>query len=106
MYGTIFTMRPLAGKEQAVVDHFLPGSNDRVSRIDGLKHSFVFRSETHPGELVCCAIFEDREKYQRNSDDPDQDQWYRQLREMLQADPEWNDGEVVLNLDEARSAAP
>ena len=48
-----------------------------------------------PDELILVAVFRDRESYRANADDPEQDKWYRQLREHLQADPEWTDGEVV-----------
>ena len=32
---------------------------------------------------------------ERNGRDPEEDRWYRQLRALLEADPEWEDGEIV-----------
>ena len=37
----------------------------------------------------------DRDAYRANASDPEQDRWYRRMREHLDADPEWTDGELV-----------
>ncbi len=102
MYGTMFRMQPKPGMEQAVLDLFKPDLHDRVSHIVGLRQSYLLKSASHPGELVCLAVFEDEEKYKRNSNDPQQDQWYRELRALLQADPDWNDGVVIDNMESVR----
>ncbi|MBI4505724.1 MAG: hypothetical protein HY691_09340 [Chloroflexi bacterium] len=44
------------------------------------------------------VVFQDRETYMRNADDPDQDRWYKELRVHLAGDPEWEDGEVLLSV--------
>ena len=41
------------------------------------------------------AVFESKETYEANANDPAQDAWYRKFRALLTADPEWNDGEVT-----------
>ena len=40
------------------------------------------------------AIFEDRASYDTNADDPVQDQEYQEYRALMEADPEWHDGEI------------
>jgi len=40
-------------------------------------------------------MFDDESAYRRNAEDPAQDRRYRQLRELLVDDPEWNDGEIA-----------
>jgi hypothetical protein len=40
------------------------------------------------------AIFENRETYDRNADDPSQDADYREYRALMETDPEWHDGEI------------
>lgn len=47
------------------------------------------------GELIGVAIFQDKQSYLANGDDPAQQEWYRKLRDALEADPEWEDGEYV-----------
>jgi heme-degrading monooxygenase HmoA len=63
--------------------------------VPGYVNTYVLRPDERPDELILVAVFRDRESYRANADDPEQDKWYRQLREHLQADPEWTDGEVV-----------
>ena len=53
------------------------------------------RPDGRPGELIGVAVFEDKASYQANADDPEQERWYFRLRELLEDDPEWEDGEYV-----------
>lgn len=98
MYGSVFRIRPLPGQEQAVLDLTRRWGEERSPKVAGFVAGYVYRSQSRPGEYIHAVIFEDREAYQRNANDPEQDRWYQQLRSLLEADPEWNDGEVVLAL--------
>lgn len=40
------------------------------------------------------AIFEDRESYDRNADDPAQNDRYVAYRALMEDEPEWHDGEI------------
>ena len=40
-------------------------------------------------------IFEDRASYDKNADDPAQNERYMALRALLEADPEWHDGMIM-----------
>ncbi len=40
------------------------------------------------------AIFEDRESYDRNADDPAQNERYVVYRALMEDEPEWHDGEI------------
>ena len=40
------------------------------------------------------AIFEDRETYDRNADDPAQNERYVEYRALMEDEPEWHDGEI------------
>ena len=55
----------------------------------------VLKSDRVPGEYLGVAVFKDRKSYTANAEDPEQDNWYRQIRQLLQSDPEWNDGTYV-----------
>ena len=39
------------------------------------------------------GIFESKETYQKNANDPDQDQWFQRIMEHLESEPQWHDGE-------------
>jgi quinol monooxygenase YgiN len=40
------------------------------------------------------AIFDDRETYDRNADDPAQNERYVEYRALMEDEPEWHDGEI------------
>ena len=37
--------------------------------------------------MIGVAVFEDKEAYLANGNDPEQDAWFRKLRTLLQSDP-------------------
>lgn len=43
------------------------------------------------------AVFEDRESYDRNADDPAQHERYVEYRALMEDEPEWHDGEIRAN---------
>ena len=95
MFGTVFRMQPKPGQEHAVEQLMRRWEQERKPKVAGFVDSYLFRSRSHPGELIGVAIFDSEENYRKNAEDPEQDRWYRELRAVLEADPEWNDGEVV-----------
>jgi quinol monooxygenase YgiN len=40
------------------------------------------------------AVFEDRASYDRNADDPAQNERYLEYRALMEEEPEWHDGEI------------
>ncbi len=97
MFGTIFRMRPKPGMEAAIEDLFRREAEERPKPAGALA-GYLFRPRSRPGELMGVAVFDSEASYRKNADDPEQDRWYRQLRELLEADPEWNDGDVLVAL--------
>ena len=95
MYGTIARMRPKAGHEQEVLDLMEQWNRERKPKVHGAVGSYMLRPDRDPHEVVLMAVFETREMYRANADDPEQDRWYRQLREQLETDPTWEDGEIT-----------
>lgn len=98
MYGTIARMRIKEGmQDQAreLMDQF------SAAHVPGDHAVYVYRMDANPLEYMIVAVFEDKESYWANANSPDQDTRYRQLREILSADPEWNDGEIIYH-DESR----
>ena len=61
--------------------------------VPGSRGAYVLQEPN--GDVWVMAIFDSEELYRKNAADPAQDRWYRQLREMLEADPEWHDGEIT-----------
>jgi hypothetical protein len=94
-YGTIFRLRPRPGEESQLVALMDEWDRERKSRVRGAIGGYLFKPDKRPGELIGVAVFRDRQSYQANAADPEQDRWYRRFREHLQADPEWEDGEIL-----------
>ncbi len=91
MYGTIFRLQPQPGREADVVALTEEWAQNRGPQADGARAVYLLRSERRPGELIGVAVFADRATYQANAAAPEQDAWYRRLREALEADPVWED---------------
>ncbi len=96
MYGCVFRLRPRPGHEEAMIAQLRRWGKELRPHAAGFIAEYIYRSESRPGEYINTVVFESREAYQRNSGLPGQDHWYQQLRAHLEADPEWEDGEVII----------
>ena len=95
MYGTIALAKPKQGQEQAVVEMLEQWWRQRRPQVPGALASTLYRNESNPAELMLAVVFESKEAYQRNAENPEQDKWYRQLVEHLEGEPRWIDGEIL-----------
>ena len=93
MYGTIARITPKPGMDQAVIDSMKEWERDRRPAVKGTVTSYLYRLDK--GGMMMAAVFESKEAYVANAEDPAQDRWYQKFRALLQTDPEWNDGEVT-----------
>lgn len=96
MFGTVAIIRPKAGKEAELVAEFNDWWRNRAPKVKGAISGSVHKNGTNPAELIMTAVFDSKESYTANANDPEQDRWYRQMREMLESDPKWMDGEVLV----------
>lgn len=94
MYGTVARMKVIAGHEDEVRRVSDEWANARGSS-HGEVAEYLYKLDNSPNEYILVAVFTDRDSYVRNAGDPETDRWYRKLREHLEADPEWNDGEII-----------
>jgi hypothetical protein len=95
MYGTVFRFQIKPGKENEMQAFLESTSRDEGQRLKaaGMVSSYVYKLDG--GGYMGAVVFQTKEQYVANANDPAQDAWYRRWRELLAADPEWNDGEVV-----------
>ena len=94
MFGTVARMKVQPGKEQEFIEHGERWSRERGSS-SGQLTSYLVNLDGKPDEYLMVAIFRDRESYLQNANDPETDRFYQDMRKLLKADPEWNDGEVT-----------
>ena len=94
MYGTVARWQVKEGKEKELEQ--LADELMRESPAAGSRSVFLYRSDANPREYWVASSWDSREAYTSNSNTPEQDQRYRRLRELMDADPEWHDGEIVV----------
>jgi quinol monooxygenase YgiN len=95
MYGTIFRMKVKSGQEQRVIEIFRDWERDQQPVVKGALGGVLMKPDASSGEFIGVAIFQDKESYLANADNPAQQEWFGRLREALEADPEWEDGEYI-----------
>lgn len=95
MYGTIFRLKVKSGQEDNVAEVFREWDSERKPKIEGALGGLLLKPDNGSKELIGVAVFKDKAAYAANAGDPAQDKWYTKLRELLEADPVWEDGEYV-----------
>jgi quinol monooxygenase YgiN len=94
MFGTIARFTVQTGKEDEFLAIGEQWTRER-GESTGQVVEYVFKVEGRQREYLVVGIFRDRDTYRANAQDPETDRWYRRMRAVLEADPEWNDGEVI-----------
>jgi quinol monooxygenase YgiN len=94
MYGTIARLhpRPDSIDELLALGKRLESGGRQVA---GFRSSYIFRPDKQIYDrptLFLIAMFDDLETYVANADSPEQDAEYRQIRALLEDDPDWMDG--------------
>ncbi len=91
---TLFKMTAKPGERQKVIDHLDRWMRDRRPEAPGFVRVVLCSNINNGDEFMSYAMFADKKTYDENSNSPEQDAWYKELRSYLVADPEWFDGTV------------
>lgn len=91
MYGTVAKMKIKAGAE----DKLMQAMEGTANAQEGHVATYVFKADADPNVHFVATIFESKAAYKKFADSPAQDKRYQQMRELLAAEPEWHDGEVI-----------
>jgi hypothetical protein len=91
MYGTCARTRVKPENRKALRELLERQSYDKV---EGYQSSYILW-ENDSDVAWMFAIFENRELYERNADDPAQNDRYLEYRALLEEEPEWHDGEIA-----------
>lgn len=94
MYGTVARVRLLPGALPAMnvlFDEF------KAANVPGVVGELMYRMDADPDEYFMVAVFDSRESYRANAEDPAQHERFLAMRALLQSDPEWHDGEIVIS---------
>lgn len=95
MYGTLARMRLKQGAEEDFRQLMDEMSADGEANMRGWVSTSVYRADSDPREVWIAVAFRDREAYHANAQSPEQDERYQKMRALLDADPEWHDGEII-----------
>ena len=91
MYGTVAKMDVLPGKRdelKALID-----SQMAATPVAGYIKSYGLM-ENDTDTLWVTVLFQDKDSYMANADDPAQNERYMAMRALLASDPEWHDGTI------------
>lgn len=91
MYGTVARMRVQQGK----LDELKRLGREISAQIPGFVWEHVYQMDADPNECILVVAFESREAYHRNAQSPEQAERYLKIRALLDADPQWHDGEII-----------
>lgn len=94
MYGTIARMRLKDGAD-GELNRQLEEFTARA--VPGFRQTLIYRMDADSNDVMMVVAFDDKESYVKNAEDPRQNEDYEQMRALLVADPEWNDGEIILD---------
>ena len=69
-------------------------NTERKHKVRGAMSGYMFKLDSDPQDWIMVALFQDKESYVANAEDPEQDRWFRRMMEHLEAEPQWHDGEA------------
>lgn len=95
MYGTVARMRIKPGMEQQLIAE---GKTFEAAQVSGFVATYIYRMDAEPNVYYLVVVFDSKASYVANANSPEQDARYRQMRELMESDPEWHDGEIVAEL--------
>jgi hypothetical protein len=97
MYGTIGLCRIKPGMESQF-KQLIEGqaSAFESGQVPGFVASYSYRMDADSNEYYLAVLFDSKETYWANAQNPKQDTRYRQWLPLLEGEPEWHDGEIVV----------
>jgi len=73
-------------------------------QVPGFVASYSYRMDADSNEYYLAVVFESKEAYWANAQNPEQDARYRQWLPLLEREPEWHDGEIVIAFARQKSS--
>lgn len=95
MYGTVARMTFKPDGLDEFIKIWDEWNRDAKPSVEGVVAGYVYQLDADPNQAIMAVVYRDKAAYMANADDPEQDKWYRRMRECMTADPEWNDGKIV-----------
>jgi quinol monooxygenase YgiN len=103
MFGTVSKMRLKEGVTVEQLKEDMALGDDRPA---GSVSLLVFQSVNDPQELWVATAFESRDAYFKNANSPEQNARFERMHALMDGQPEWHDGNVVVAVSEGRVLTP
>jgi hypothetical protein len=91
MYGTVARTRVKPENRERLREIL---ERQAYVKVPGFVSSYVLWEDDSDAAWIV-AVFEDRDSYTKNADDPAQHERYLEYRALLEEEPDWHDGEIV-----------
>jgi len=95
MYGTVAYLKVKPGKEDELFR--ISQEDENQLRAAGFVSQVVYRLDNEQNMYIMAVVFKDKDSYVANANSPEQNARYERFRALLDADPKWADGEVILS---------
>ena len=95
MYGTVANIRVKAGHQGDLTKLIQEWNTERKPKIHGAQTGYLVQLDSDPQDMIMIGIFDNKDVYTKNADDPEQDRWFRRMMEHLESEPDWHDGEFT-----------
>jgi quinol monooxygenase YgiN len=90
LFGTIGRAKVKPENRQKLIDTL---GDEAYLSVPGYRRAYILVPENQENEVYIVAMFENRELYFKNADDPAQNERYMEYRAFMEDDPVWIDGE-------------
>ncbi len=103
MYGMLYRLQPRQGQEQMVLDSLFRWEQEILPIVTGFVGGYIYQPQ--PGsdaEIVGIFLFAEQADYARTQADPQHVQWYQNLLLLIEAVPEYGEGEFTEFMKELR----
>ena len=99
---SFFTATAKPRKRGAVLRHFEKWDREQRRHAKGFLRSAVASGRENPHELRGVVFFDSARNYYANARRPAQDQWHRELVDLLERAPRWWDGTLGAEASQRR----
>ena len=96
---TNFKLKAKPGERQAVIDLFQRWDQQNRPKAKGFIRGMLTSNLEDPEQFMAGVMFDTTENYTANSNSPETNAWFEELRSHLSADPEWFDGSLELQMN-------
>jgi heme-degrading monooxygenase HmoA len=93
-YGSVARLSVIHNRRDALHD-YMEARTARFDEIPGMLAGYLVFAESDPSLVFIVTVFDSRENYRSNSEDPQQHERYLGMRSFLTRDPDWYNGYIT-----------